>query len=417
MPQRSDHLLFQVIANEIDITAYVNECSISFDLSRRVSEASLRLREWPAGVQYWDTLDIYAGCWPDDDSGPDDGFTHGMLHRFTGFVWDPGHNLWPMSSDMLGRGPLILAERQTVPSDEELDALAHPEWPVQYLAPGVDLSADPDTQLPWHDYDMVAYVLGFCGLTDRIDNIGGNPHLLGTAAYDQFCWTRRESGLSCIEKLDLPSMGFRTYDAMPCCVSDPTRTIRRTRVDMLPDVVTTKATFLEGRDLFAGSNMKRAPSLIKNCVRVEGWNDGGGPMLWVSMGAHPVPPSGIPNFLDTEYFSSPLIERDTVDWATGFSAKEMADWTLEQRIHDWREVTAETWRDDPITAGESLYVNSPRLGGSALAECNQNFWVQAVEIKIAPGTWRQTFRLRAPAYWTGPGSVLGALQLGGSLGG
>src|SRR5512146_193451 len=117
---RFDKVLLSATANSIDISGYISEASIIFDLSRRVSECSLRLYEWPSGVNYWDTLDVSCGL------EVVDAYTHGALHRFTGYVWDPGHELWPMRSTMLGRGPLILAERMKVPTDEELAQIQNP---------------------------------------------------------------------------------------------------------------------------------------------------------------------------------------------------------------------------------------------------------------------------------------------------
>lgn len=415
MDYRSDGVLFSATANGLDISGYVSEATITYDLQRRISECSLKLHEWPSGVDFWDVLSVSAGLVVNTPTGPNDPTNQGLLERFRGFVWDPGHDLWPMSSTMLGRGPLILADRQKVPSDEEMDAIKNPPVSVQYEAPGVDLSVNPDTNAAWCDSDMITWVLGKCGLTSRIGVIGGLPHILGSQAFDQFCWSRRESGLSFIEKLDSMGMGWRTYELPPCCCVDGSKTIYRTRMSMLPDVGNVRATFWEGRDLLAGSSLQRSPSMIRNVVRVEGWNPGDYPQVSVKVGVHPVPPPNVTNPLDTEYFSSSLIENTDPDPPTGVSTSEVADWLLEEKLHDWRQGTIETWRDDAIGAGQSVYVNSPRLGGRADTECNQAFWVQSVTIKVSPGKFRQTLKIYAPAYWTGPGSVLGNLSLGGRL--
>jgi hypothetical protein len=406
---RSDDILFQAtdVTRDVDLTPYVKECSVRYDLSHRVSEATLSLTSWPPGVQYWDYITVWAGLAPRVPSGPDDPATHGGLERFAGYVWDPSFDLWTPRATMLARGPLILADRMRVPTDEELDAVSSPPLTVDYSAPGIDMSRNPDTSAAWRGQDMITWALTKSGLAAKIGPIGGTDHILGSAAFDQFVWRRQESALQFVEKLDAISMGYRTYDAMPCTCADPVKNVLRTRIDMLPDVENVVCTFWEGRDLFAGSSLQRAPSLIRNCVRVEGWNPGTGPMVYVATGAHPVPPADWPvgvTYLDTETISSGLIELDLPPdpqtYDQGISAKEIADWTLAQRLHDWWTMTAVTWRDDPITAGNSIYVNAPHLGGDLA--CNQAWWVQAVEVTVGPGSFRQRLNLRAPKYWGQP---------------
>lgn len=415
MTTRFDRIVFQAIAGGIDISERVVEASISFDLSRRISECTLKLTEWPTGVEFWDDLDIYCGLTSRTPSDAIDPATNGALHRFTGYVWDPSFDLFPSSRTMQGRGPLILAERQRVPFDEEMDIVSK-SWGEQYFtAAGIDMSANPDTAATWRGQDMIEWVLTKSGLASKISTpLGGTAHVLGLTAFDQFVWRRQESALEFVEKIDKIGLGFRTYELPPCSAPSATRPIVRTCISMIPNVGGVKATFWEGRDLFAGASLTRSPSLIRNCVRVSGFNPGDYTFPAVEYGAHPVPPPGIVNPLDTESFESSLLEVDEPDGTyEGVSCREVARWLLEERRHDWWEITCSTWRDDAIGAGESVYVNSPRMIGNSTG---QAWWVQSVTIRVGPGAkFRQDLKLRAPAYWSGPGSMLGNLQLGGAI--
>ena len=51
------------------------------------------------------------------------------------------------------------------------------------------------------------------------------------------------------------------------------------------------------------------------------------------------------------------------------------------------EATVPTWRDDPFSPGQVLYLNAPSL------EVNQTMWLKSVEIRVTDTSFTQTLTL------------------------
>lgn len=396
MPTRIDARTFTVTVDGTDISDDVLSLRLRFGFDLRVSEAEVTIRQYPvsASIDYWKALVI--------DCGRVGTGCTGSYRRFDGYVYDLDYSLWPYAVKIIGRGPLVLAQRVKVPEDDEADGTT--SLTAEYEAPGIDMSLNPDTEAEWTDAEMVTWVLGKCGLAGRLGQIGGVGRLLGSYAFDQFVWRRGQSGLEFLESLDQIALGQRTFERLG-------GQIVRAQTGFFAPFSQVEATFNEGADLLEGATLNRSAKDARNRVVVQGWDDGGGAMLAVETAGHPAPPPGVA--WETEFLSSPLIELDepAID-GYGLSCREVAQWLIGEVSHTWIEATFPTWRDDPVSPGDVVYLNSPHLGPN-----NQSMWVKHVEVEIDErGAFTQTLTLRAPAYWPGPGVAALAASLPVGLG-
>jgi hypothetical protein len=412
MPQRIDNISYGVWANGVDISNRVVRATTKFGVNQRMAEAHIDLTELPSGVDFWQTLRVEAGL---VSTGGD---TYGQTLRFDGYIYDIAWDLYPDTVRLDCRGPLILADVKKSIIDEEWlygQGLAPPEikfWPAGEPM-WFDFRNSPPT--PWGDAEMIAYVLEKCGLSSRIGTILGTAYTLGSVSlnWNQFVWRRRQSGLEFIDTLDQVCLGLKTFEAL----RSGAHTIERAQITPLAPFDSTSWTFWEGRDLFEGSTMDRNNRLTRNRVIVEGWDLGNVRISWMKSKDMPDPgPPGV-DFM-TEYVSSPLIAvGPSGNPALGISAEDVATWKLEELGQIYLEGRFITWRDEPLSAGQRIYLVAPRL---SLPEPGQEVWVVSAEMALdcQAAEFTQTCDVRAIPYWGGPGaSALGGalpITLGGS---
>lgn len=400
-------MTYAVVAGGLDISDKVTSIRLRFGFDLRISEAEIELSDLPTTIAYWDTLVVSAGCL---STGGD---TAGLVERFNGYVYDFDAGHWPSVPKMTGRGPLIVAERLVCPDDLQTDHRADPlANPADYKddAPGIDLSANPDTDADWTDADMVTWLLGQANLTGQIDptnGIGGTGRLLGTIAPEAFTWRRGTSALAFVEELDRVCIGFRTFERLDGLIA-------RTLTSPLTPFLDNRVTFLEGTDLLEGATVNRAGKDERNRCVVTGFDDGTGAETFVGVAAIPNLPPGID--LETDTVTSPLIEvsnaADVVGGA-GLSCEEVAAWRLDEVTREYIEITFPTWRDDVLSPGDTVYVNAPHLLGT-----NQTLWLKTLELAVAGGesvSFTQTLTCRGAAARDRGGALTASLPL--SLGG
>jgi len=391
MPTRIDSILLQVTAGALDLSPQCLDVTIRLGYDLRVSECEITLTSLATTVAYWDALVIHAGTHSTGgDTASDIAGQANGIKRFDGYVTDINFDDWPNSVKLKGNGPLVLAQRMVVQADSEAlhasltvaEALAIPS---KYDAPGIDMSANPDTNAPWTDADMVTWVLGQCGLAGRIDakGIGGTGHILGSLAFDQFVWRRGQSALSFIEDLEKVCLGFRTFEVLG-------GTIARANTSPRAPFELTVYTFLEGTDVgfdAAQATLGWSALEIRNRAVVQGYDAGGGPEVAVVIGAVSTLPPGI--LYDSIELSSPMIENSfTADGGTGLACDEVANWLLAERAYPILEGPVPTWRDDPFSPGQVIYLNAPALA------VNQSMWLKAVEIRVTSDSFTQTLTLK-----------------------
>lgn len=280
-----------------------------------------------------------------------------------------------------GRGPLILAERLVCTDDLEnqhnTNPLVNPS-DYKYDAPGIDLSANPNTLADWKDSDMVAYLLGQCGLTGRIDPINGIlgvGRTLGTIAPDSFTWRRGSSALSFIEDLDKIGMNYRTYERL-------NGVIARTQTSPRAPFLNNRITFTEGADIFEDGTLNRSAIDEKNRVIVTGVDLGGGAESYVLVGTISNLPPGV--LYETDTTNSPMIElseQADVIGGAGISCQDVANYRQQEVSSEIVEITFSTWRDDALSPGDTIYANFPHLAG-----INQAMWCTGVQIIVEAGT-------------------------------
>lgn len=372
MPTYVQRVALQVTAGGQDITEYVLRARVRLDFGLRVPEAEVYVHDLPNGLGTWSPLQVVAGCVGEYASGP--------VQRFDGYVIDPEHELWPQAKALRGKGQLYLAERCVVPQDEEADLEGLP-LAAEYLAPGIDMSCHPTTYADWTDAQMVTWLLQQAGLGARIGLIQGNPHLLGTQAFEQFVWRRGQSALSFIEELDRISCGFRTYESTNGLIyrvkASPNAPFDSTRVDINESI-----------HILPGARIVKSTKDARSRFVVTGFDDGAGQVVAVESIDHVAPPPGVS--VETMTFNSPLLERDEPgDTTDGLSCREVAQWMAAEYGQAMFEATVPTWLDHPFVPGALAYLNSPRLAGVM-----QTLWVRGIEIDVTPNSFTQTLTLR-----------------------
>lgn len=391
MTVRSDKVLYTVTVDSVDVTSKVVlplRASYGFDL--RIAEASLRFRELPTGLTNWSTVQISMGR---VGTG-----TTGNVQRFDGYCFDTTWELWPHTMQVPCKGPLIIADVARVPEDEYADQIPYGLPAVaEYLAPGIDLSVNPDTGANWRDSDMVTWVLTKCGLASKIVFIGGIGKYLGTIAFDQFIWRRGQSGLGYIEELDKIALGFRTYDT----IAGIRRTQTSPRTPFLDDRIDTN----EATHLLEGTVNTAQLAETANRIVVTGMDYGGYPMVAVETAGHVSPPPGLAYI--TYPFSSPMIELDEPDNVDnlGLSCREVAQWLIEEKNRRFYDVQIVTWQDNLFVPGNTVYVNAPHLAGPSIGTWSgsgilQSMWIRRVDTEIAEnGAFTQRLHVRAADYY------------------
>ncbi len=390
MTVRVDKVVYSVSIDGVDVSDKVAlpiRCSYGYDL--RIAEATLHFHELPSGLTNWSTVSISMGR---VGTG-----TTGLTQRFAGYCYDTTWELWPLTMTVPCKGHLVLADVVRVPEDEEAEADGLP-LVAEYLAPGLDLSADPSSGAAWTDADMVTYVLGECGLAAKIvaGGIGGTGKYLGQLAFDQFVWKRGQSGLQYIEALDQFCLGYRTYDTIAG--------IRRTQVSPRTPFLDNRIDVNEAGHLLEGSSTTVQLAATANRIVVEGMNYGGYSLVAVETAAHVSAPPGITYV--THAFKSPMIELDEPDDVDniGLSCREVAQWLLTEKNSKYFESNLVTWQDDLFVPGDTVYQNSPHMGGpnaeSSFGEgVQQSLWIRRADCEIgADGAFTQRLNLRAVAY-------------------
>lgn len=387
MAVRIDKVVYSVTVGGVDVTTKVVlplTWTYGFDL--RIAEATLRFHELPAGLTNWSEVSISAGR---VGTG-----TTGVVQRFSGYCYDTTWELWPLTMTVPCRGHLVLADVVKVPEDEEAEQEGLP-LVAEYLAPGIDLSANPNTGAAWTDTDMVLWVLNKCGLGTKVIAIGGTGQTLGTLAFDQFTWKRGQSGLQYIESLDQICLGYRTYDTVGG--------IRRTLVSPRTPFLDNRIDVNEAGHLLAGSNTTVQLASTANRVVVTGMDYGGLAMVAIETDTHVAAPPGAAYV--THYFRSPMIELDEPDPdGIGLSCREVAQWQLLEKNSKYFESNLVTWQDNLFTPGDTAYQNSPHMGGpnelSSFGEgVQQSLWIRRATGEIgADGSFTQRLNLRAVAY-------------------
>jgi hypothetical protein len=374
--------LLKTVAGGLDISNLVQRIVLKFDFANRVSECSLDLVALPDAVDYWQPLQVSCGLHSTGGDTASDIAGQGVygLPRFDGYVTPISVALWPTVPKIEARGPLILAERIVCPDDLEN---VHNQNPTllpsdyKYDAPGRDLSANPDTNADWTDADMVVWLLGQCGLTGRIDptnGIGGTERILGAIFPEPFTWRRGASALSFMEDLDKGGPGFRTYERLNGIIA-------RQQTSPRVPFNSNRITFTEGADIFEDATLNRSAIDEKNRVLVTGFDDGKYANSFVSVFAIDHLPPGVP--FETDTTSSPMLEVATeadVIGGAGLSCEAVAAWRQQEVQSEIIEATFSTWRDDAISPGDTVYLNSPHLLG-----VNQTLWCTGVQITVEAG--------------------------------
>ena len=350
-----------------DISDTVLSATCNLGFSGRVSNCRIEVTSEPAGWSYWNALTFTVG------------YVGGnVVKRFDGYLVDVSYRNWPASVTLIGKGPLVLAQRVTAPEDAE--------------SGGVDLSDGGAGQT---DGAIATQVLTACGLTARLGTIGGTARVLGTQASDKFTWKSGQTGLSIIEMLDKISLGYLTYEQLGGEI------VRSLVSPLVPNEVT-EWTLVRGVDIAAGASSMHSIKQAKNRVIVEGWNDGATKRRAEVTGAHPAAPPGVT--YDTLRLSSSWIEREaTTDAGDGLACDEVADWLLLENNSRVVEATVPTWRDYAFEPGQALTLTDATLG------LDQAVWVRDVTLALSrSGELTQTLTVRALLDKTGRATGSGA---------
>lgn len=361
---------------QYDRTAYAASCSFGFD--QRVAEATVRRTGGgEVNVNYWSPIEIRMGTTPG----------LGAAVRFNGYVIPVDNTLFPIEGVLTCKGNLYRA--QWVRNQEE----------------GGTVLGDPDTGTP--DEQQVLTVLATCGVINGQDGgavttatVGGTGKALGSLFVgndsDAFTplpwmWAEGEPGLAVIERLDEISVPddasgrYRTFESLG-------GTVFRTKLATAP-TATPDFTFTEGVDVLE-ARIARDPAGAANKVTVNGapLDVGSLPAGVVATQTFtaasvfaPYLPPGLPLAPDGHAyvgmtFSSPLIEKSEVADAGDVVACEavaqflLAEYNCTQDVLEFA-----TPRDDLLGPGQTIHLDSPRLGITAP---DQHYWLQRLEITL-----------------------------------
>lgn len=390
MPLRADDLIGTVtIGNSaVDITSAVKSITMRFGMSLPTSDVKIQFANTPSRWSAWDPLIVSCGL----HSRASD--TSGNVERFSGYALDPSVTNWPYTPNLVGKGPLYLADQTKVTVLPYATAIETPGsipaiW-YDYSSgdgyvDGIDLTLGDAAGKT--DASMVTFILQQCGLGTWIlslSDIQGLPNLLGTYNTEQFVWKAGQSGLSAVQMIDA-MFTFRTYESLGGF-------IKRSQAGFTAPFAYTSAQLIGGTDILKGSTITRDTSHIFNRVVVQGYDDGSGPVAWVaSQGVSVLPPNAT---IITYPFQSSLIENIAIsDPTPGISCQAVAERLLQDFSAPRLQARIITWRDDPFYPGQVIYVNDPYLLG-----VNQSMWLKELEIHVTPNSFRQILTLEAFDY-------------------
>ncbi len=367
---------------QYDRTAYSATCSFGFD--QRVAEATVRRTGGgEVNVNYWSPIEIRMGTTPG----------LGAAVRFNGYVMPVDNTLFPIDAVLTCKGNLYRAQ-----------------WVRNQEEGGTDLS---NAAAGVADEQQVLNVLGKCGVTNgqagpvTSATVGGTGKALGSLFVgnesDNFTpqpwtWAEGEPGLSVVERLDEVSVPddasgrYRTFESLG-------GTIFRTKLSTTP-TATPDFTFTEGVDVLE-ARITRDPAGAANRVTVTG-----APIpltgstlpgvvaacqFTATTGFAPYLPPGLPHPPDTisaEYptgfpvvgmsFSSPLIEKELVaDAGSAVACEAVATYLLAEYNCVIDTLEFSTPRDDLLGPGQTIHLDSPRLG---ITDPAQHYWLQRLEV-------------------------------------
>lgn len=352
------------------VVSNVLSASGTLDYGQRTGQATVSVPFTPAWARFKSLVVIRVG-----------GDITTAAVRFVGFITRFSAKQYPMQTDIICKGPLFFAS-----TDMNNDPA------------GIDLSAGGAGQT---DQAIVAFLLHEAGLDAYVGALGGTGKTLGTVATDQYRWPYGVRALDMIDQIDTISLGYRTFETFG-------GTIVRSQITAQPGA-TAAATFTEGVDMEAECTSDATIEDIYNEVQVTGYAPSGGTQFNYTLEqSNPY----IPNGVETQQLSSPLLESSTTGGA-GISCQEVAEYLLPVVNRGLLGVTCQTPRDDVVGPGMTIAVNAiARLG------VNQNLWVQGMHWEYTQaGSFYQVFTCLGYALGTGgTGTTSGGTDQGGGGG-
>ncbi len=297
---------------------------ITNSLDQACAEATIRAPvSLPSTVMKWSQVSIVMGA-----------SAATARQRFLGHVVDISTSLWPGEATVVCRGLLYKTKVTYYPGQTGIT--------VQNLT----------------DQVIVETVLEVSGLAAGQYDIQGTGTTMGTTiptGDTRFTWGGDQSGYQLIEDLDRICYGFRTFDG-------PGGTVLRRKINVLP-LTSAAASFYQGTDILEGTGQIsiREP---QNRVEAIGWGD-----IYYSVAVDN--PSVGTNGTGTFTIRSPLIED-----GAGITAQDTAEWWIAQRNNYLVKARFQTFRDDFLPLGATIYVESLRMG------INQNFVLTGYQLEI-----------------------------------
>jgi hypothetical protein len=358
---RTPYLLVTIDGTPVADSVLSARTQLGYNLA--VAQGEVSLTELPAGCGPFSTVVISMGA-----------AVGTTAVRFTGYVTQIEHELYPKTVKMTCRGNLQKAETYTAMTDVDMTSYAY------YLINGGTFGH--------HDETMVATVLYIVGLLDDPISgetvpaeIGGTGLVMGTTAEQgnsAFTWDTGTSGLSYIQKLDAICLGYRTFE-----LADGS--IVRQQISALP-AVSASATFTEHVDIYRATALDTILE-AKNRIKVNGYQKNktnkvedevtvtaDDTNFWLQILS-----GGTVQWYVQQAISSGLIEKKlTADAGDGLSCQQVAAWQLAELNVRRLRVNLTTHRDTNIAPGATIAVAAPtRLGITT-----QNFWVQEVSCEV-----------------------------------
>jgi hypothetical protein len=370
----------------LDPAAYAATCSFGFD--QRYAEATVhRTGGSSTPITYWSEVQIKMSCFP-GAGAPEDG----LETRFRGYVVPVENALFPIENVLTCKGHLYRAA-----------------WVRNQTPGGTDLA--PAGSGGVSDQDQVKAVLTACGVAFIDANISGTGKALGSRWIDlanvlppgPFTWAEGQSGLDYLEALDeasvpdtYPGVGplgrYRTIESLGGYVY---RFLQATKPSTFPDY-----TFSEGVDVLGDARISRDVTGAANRVTVTGapmpttvtlvgtGTDVGfstNARFTVSSEFAPYLPGGLPNGPEgyptvTTTFSSPLLEKSTIaEEGDVLACQAVADFLLGEYNCALDTLEFSTPRDDLLGPGQTIHLDSPRLG---LVDPARHYWLQHLDVTL-----------------------------------
>jgi len=347
--------------------AYAATCSFGFDQRTAEAEVHLTVAAGAPTVTYWDEIRVDMGCTPG----------HGVATRFEGYLVPLDSGMYPLSGVLHCRGKLYKAA-----------------WWRETTVNGKDMSAGGVGRA---DELQVIDVLVRCGVPYTAANIGGTGKALGSVITvgggdpltpGPFTWGQGESGLAYIERLDeasVPDSAAGRYRTFESLAGDVYRIPLSTTPTATPDF-----TFTEGVDVLEAA-IVRDPDGAGNRVTVLGapLNISTAPGIinamtfTASTPTAPYLPPGLPTEADghayvATSFTSPMLEKSNTSGGPNvLSCEAVATFLLGEANCVLDTLTFSTPRDDLLGPGQTIHLDSPRLG---ITDPAQHYWLQRLEI-------------------------------------